>query len=380
MGVYTRPDSKYFWMAIEQPDGTLADRQSTKIPCKGLTPDQYKTNRTLANQLYLKRATTISAEGHGLMPKARARITFAAYADWYETNVIGDDERELDILQHLRRGFHAAHVDEIDRPATTEYMTRRRTAGASANTVNREVDLLKAMIRDAAPKYIAASPLVGMKRLKVIPPRRHYMTEAEEDQIVRVLEAERDDVGLALLYLGVDSLIRLGDLLDFQRADDRKRSGWIQAPKDPRQPEPYTFPISRRARRALDRIPDDGPYYFARFRVAKKERDWRGAVRQWLERVCVTAGVRYGRRTGGVTWHWATRRTGASRMIRRKVDLGTVQDVGHWKDPEVVLEIYRESFSEEAARAVEVPGRRARRFTSRSRRQKTRGNIKESAS
>lgn len=379
MGVYTRPDSPFFWMAIEQPDGRRPIRESTGLLARGLTPDQRKINQALANALYAKRATTNTATEVGLVEKTKPRIRFNAYADWYDKHAIKGDERESDILVILRRHLGPMWLHEIDKERTTEYMTARTDADVMPRTVNREVDLLKSMLRDACPKYLDASPIAGMKRLKVVAPRRHYTTEKEEDRIVRVLESEKDYVGLALYYLGTDSLVRLGDLLDFQRQDDRRRSGWIQDPKDPRQSEPYTFPISRRARKALDKIPDDGPYYFARFRVAKNPRDWRGSVRQWLERVCELANVKYGRDAGGVTWHWGTRRTGASRMIRRKTDLRTVQDVGNWKDPEVVLSIYSEGFSEEAARAVEIPSRRPRRFTSRSREKKTRKNIPKEA-
>jgi hypothetical protein len=42
-------------------------------------------------------------------------------------------------------------------------MSSRRTV--SARTVTREVDLLKVMLRDAAPRYLTASPIVGLKRL-----------------------------------------------------------------------------------------------------------------------------------------------------------------------------------------------------------------------
>ncbi len=362
MGVYTRPDSPYFWMAIERKDAEPL-RRSTHIPCKGLTPQAFAENKKLAQQVYLKKVTTKAAAAHGLVDD-RERIEFSEYADWYETHVVSKNhggDREKDILKHLRRELGNKWLDEIDRACTKEYMTARTKQRTSARTVNREVDLLKSMLRDACPRYLEVSPLVGMRRLKVTPPRRHYMTEDEEDRIIRVLKD--DPVGRALLHLGTDSLVRLGDLLDFRREDDRGRFGWAMEPKDPRQPQPYTFPISKRARRALDQIPNDGPHYFARFRVAKKRRDWNSSVRQWLEKVCNRANVKYGRKQGGIVFHWATRRTGASRMLRDAVDLKSVQRVGNWKSPEIVLDIYSETFDENASKAVEVPGRRRRRRT-----------------
>jgi hypothetical protein len=69
---------------------------------------------------------------------------------------------------------------------------------------------------------------------------------------------------------------------------------------------------------------------------------------------CKKAKLRYGRRIGGITFHWATRRTGAIRMIQRGVDLKTVQTIGHWKNPEVMLGIWAESHSRAALAAVEL--------------------------
>jgi hypothetical protein len=68
---------------------------------------------------------------------------------------------------------------------------------------------------------------------------------------------------------------------------------------------------------------------------------------------CFKAGVPYGRAAGGLTFHWATRRTGATRMLTRRIDPGTVQKVGRWKTAAVVLRIYHELLDDQAQRAVE---------------------------
>jgi integrase len=371
MGVYTRPDSPYFWMRVEQPHAVFT-RECTHIPARGLTPELRAENKRKAQQVYLTALTQAGSRAQGLEPdEARPPIRVRAYADWYETHVTATNrgaERELDILKIVRADLGALWLHDLDRARVQEWMTKRVAQDMlSPRSVNREVDLLKSMLRDACPKYLEASPIAGMRRLKVIPPRRHYMTEDEEDRIVRALK--HDAVGRALLFLGIDSLCRLGDLLDLRREDDHGRYAWIQDPKDPGQAEPYTIPISTRARRALDAIPGKDAYYFARFRVAEKPRDWRGSVRQWLEKTCAAATppVVYGRKQGGVVFHWATRRTGASRMLRHGVDLKSVQRVGNWKSADLVLGIYSETFDVEVAKAVEVPGRRRKKRKSRER-------------
>jgi hypothetical protein len=42
------------------------------------------------------------------------------------------------------------------------------------------------MLRDAAPKYLTASPLVGMKRLRIVQPKRRLMTPTEERKLLAV--------------------------------------------------------------------------------------------------------------------------------------------------------------------------------------------------
>jgi integrase len=210
-------------------------------------------------------------------------------------------------------------------------------------------------MRDAVPKYLAESPIAGMKRLKVVKPKRRLMTPAEERRLLPHLRP--DDT--AIVLIGLDALCRLGDILDLKREDDDGTHLYISDPKDPNQSEPYRVPISTRLRKALDAVPERGPFYFPRRRIAMTERDRRNTIRQMLESACAKAGVPYGRAHGGITFHWATRRTGATRMIQANVDLKTVQAIGHWKTADVMLDIYAEADPKAARAAVELVGQPA---------------------
>lgn len=165
----------------------------------------------------------------------------------------------------------------------------------------------------------------------------------------------------AIYLLGVDSLLRLGDILDLRKADRRGAAMYIADPKDPTQSEPFEVPLSKRTRAALGALPKtDSEYLFPRRRRAKTERDRRNTIRQVFELACKRARVPFGRAAGGFTFHWGTRRTGATRMIRAGVDVKTVQEVGHWQTADVVLGIYAEGSTRAARRAVEVPGQSRR--------------------
>jgi integrase len=336
-------------------------RRSTGVLIDAPTPDQRKDQRQLADQIYHSAMTDL-ARGRAGFVQPSAGPKFADCADWYAKHVIPQHrgaERERELLATLRAGFGPRHLLEITGQVVDEWATTR-SAKASYRTINREIDLLKAMLRKAVENgEITASPIAGRRRYRVLKPRRRLMTAREEMKLLAKLAP--DDTAIFLLAL--DSLIRFGDILDLQWADWQGSSVYIRDPKDPVQGEPYEVPISKRGQAALEVLPVNGPYLFPRRRKNRTEHDRRKAYRQRLARACKQAGIPYGRTAGGLTFHWATRRTGATRMIQAGIDPATVQAVGHWQSPAVVLGIYAEGNRRTARRAVEIPGGQSRRRT-----------------
>lgn len=358
MSVYIRPDSKYYWMTLER-RGVRPIQKSTRVPHEAPTPAQRKTNRILAEEIYHSAMGDLAREQFHL-PTHQPTKPFTDWVDWYTLNVTATHrgaEREREILGVLRKAFEALPLGDVDRTAVTEWMTAR-AAKVSARTVNREIDVLKSILRAAAEhREIEASPIAGMRRLQVRRPQRRLLKPAEEDRLLKLLAPDIRTI----VIMGLDTLCRLGDILDLRRDQDHGRELWIGDPKDPRQAEPYTVPVSKRLRVALDGLPRERGqvYYFPARRLAKTERDRRNAIAHAIRRACKRARpkIPYGRNAGGITFHWATRRTGATRMIQGGIDPATVQRIGHWRRADVVLEIYGEGSTAAARRAVEIPGR-----------------------
>jgi integrase len=347
MGIFTRPDSPVWWLWLESaPKGQ--QKQRTEILVAG-TREQRAAQKASALEAYHTRMLALGRTTQGLAPDKPA-IRFRDYAATYARDVISHHKgatRERELLRVLRAAFDPQLLLAITRDAVRAWMTTRREAGVSAATINRETDLLKAMLRDAVPTYLDASPLIGMKRLKTITPRRRVLSVEEEQ---RLLAACKDPQDTALLVLGIDTLARLGDLLDLQRTD--RRGSWM-AIRDSKNSEAFEVPLSPRASAALDAIPGDAPYYFAKFRVAKNPDNWKGSVRYRLETLCAQAHVPFGRKAGGITFHWATRRTGTTRLlVDRQVPIAVVQRLGNWRRPDVPLTIYTETNRADLAAAV----------------------------
>ena len=332
MGIYRRPgESKYWWLYLE----TSRRKERTDILI-GETAAQKKDARRLAEETYQRRMLELAEQK--IRPIAAASIRFTAYADTYARDVIAlrrGAHREREMLKPLRAFFGGDLLAKIDADRVRTYMAARKV---SPRTVNREVDLLKGMLRDAVPKYLPVSPIVGLKRIKPPPVKRRLLLPAEEK---RLLEACEDAQDKALIVLGIDTMIRLGDLLDLAKTD---RDGtWLYV-KHAKSGNAYEVALSPRCVAILDTIDaTDAPYYFQKFRGALKPQDWLGSVRQRFEFLCGKAKVKYGR-AHGLTFHWATRRTGASRyLLDQGAPISAVQKQGDWKHPEMLLRIYAEA-------------------------------------
>lgn len=319
MGVYRRPDSTFYWMRLE---GTNR-RVCTKIPVGG------KAQREAAEAVYRATMTALAKEDLGLPTgMSGGTLTLLEFSRWYETNILPKhrgQERELEILAILRSHLGALDLRDITRATVQEYQAVRLKAKKAPGTVNREVAVLKAIIREAVTAgHLAASPLAGMPMLRMV--RRDPRTLSAADE-VRLLEQLPHD--LRVLYIvAVDTLARLSNVLNLTREEDR---GTHLALVDSKT-GPYEVPLSSRARAALDSLPKTDAYYFPDRRKAKAERDRRMAIRSALRRACArcTPPIPFGRAAGGITFHGATRATGATRMLRAQVDPRTVQKIGNW--------------------------------------------------
>ena len=231
MGLFKRPESKFYWLYLE----TTRRREPTKI-LLGDTASQRKDNKALALEVYHERMRE-TARGVHRLPVERPAIRFTAYATTYATDVIAlrrGAQRELEMLQPLRLFFADRLLSLIDADLVRTYMAQRK---AQPRTVNREVDLLKGMLRDAVPKYLKVSPIVGLKRIKVSPLKRRLLAPAEEKRLLAVCEDPQDT---AILVLGIDTMMRLRrparPRADRPRRPLAVREGSEERPRLPRGP------------------------------------------------------------------------------------------------------------------------------------------------
>lgn len=341
MSIFTRPDSPWYYLWLE----TTQQKERTEIRV-GTTTAQRQDSRKLATELYHRRMNELAISHHGL-PRPKPAITFTAFADWYDQHIVAHRrgaEREREILKTLRAAFGPQGLQAIDRAAVIEWRSMRALA-TSPSTSNRELDVLKHLFTSAVPKFLEASPIKGLKRLRQTQAEQHVLTPAEEQRLLKTL----DPADQTLIICALDTLMRLSDVVNLRREHDRGTYLIVEDPKI----RPYRVPISSRLRAALDRLPKNGPYFFAHRRMASRSRDYKSSVKSMLIRACARAKVRYGRGRG-ITFH-ALRHTGATRMVDAGVSIRVIQELGGWQSLRQ-LERYTHPSDATKRAAVEVIG------------------------
>jgi integrase len=353
VGVYRRADSPYWWMHLEHAPSRR--RRATDI-LVGVTAESRKSSRADALKVYHAEMAKLGLQKHGLEDEEKPASTFRAFAAWYDAQVIVHKRgkvREREILATLNTTFGDQQLTAITLASVLEWRTLR-AAATSASTANRETAVLKHILKTAVPTYLPASPIAGLKPLRPVRRETHVLTFDEERKLLKVLTP----VDRAIVVCALDTLMRLSDVVNLRRDQDRGSYIVVEDPKV----QPYRVPVSSRLRKLLDGLKvSKGAYYFPS-RRNKDEIIQRSVIKNMLTRACAKAGIDYGRAAGGITFH-GLRHTGTTRMVDAGVPLRIVQELGGWKS---MRQLERYAHPTEAAKvaAVETIGRRSRRVHS----------------
>lgn len=338
MSLFRRPDSDFWYVWLE---GAPRPRVATKIPI-GETAEQKRKNRALAEEVYHQLMADRARHRFGLARDLPAR-TFAEQRAWYAEHISAKkrgEYRELSMLKQLGVHLDALQLKDLTATKVREWRTTR-LKDVSAATVMREEEVLKHLLRTAIPDYLEASPIVGLKRLRIAETDTRVLSVAEESRLMAALERPEDK---ALILLALDTLLRLSNARMFTRGQDHGTYLFSDT-----KVGAVKIPISTRLRKALDALPMRGAAYFPDFNGATNN-----PAAKMFRRACHVARIPIGRRDGGVSFH-CLRHTGATRMLAAGVDIKTVARIGGWKNI-VVLQRYLHPTDAHARAAVEAIG------------------------
>jgi integrase len=352
MSLYRRPDSRDWWMAIER-HGQKPLRRSTGIAVDGGSPSGDQAQKQTAQRVY-----TIEQAKHvlGQVSPTKPIISFREFADWYLQHVVAHQRgaiRDRSIVKQLMLSFSRFDsIADIDVHAVEEWKTARRKMKKAPATVNRELDVLKAMLHKAVPKYLDRSPLGDVRRFRVPEAEPRTLTTEEEDRLLAV----SNDEERAWLTLAIDTLLRLSNVVHLQ---------WAQVKMGPRVIIPLNakfshdaVPITPRLKLALDALDHDGPHVFASYHDGKGPTAAKNELIRAFDDLCQKAHIAHGRKANGMTFH-CLRHTGATRALQKGASIRTVMKLGGWKDERSVIR-YTHASDQDVRTAAESIGARPR--------------------
>lgn len=355
MGVYHRTDSPFLWMAIER-GGQRPLRCSTGIPKDGGSPAGNTAQWAKAERIYdLEKSRHVL----GQVSPTKPVISFRAFAEWYLAHVVAHQRgaiRDRSIVKQLMLTFgHYDSIADIDAHAVEEWKTARRRQKKAPATVNRELDVLKAMLNKAVPKYLDRSPLGSVRRFRVPETEPRVLTVAEEDRMIAVATDEE----CAWLTLAIDTLLRLSNVVHLKWAQVKAAQNVI-VPLNAKISHDGV-PITARLRLALKELDRDGVYVFQSYHDGKGPTAAKNEMIRGFDALCQKAGIPHGRGNGGVTFH-CLRHTGATRALQKGASIRTVMKLGGWKDERSVIR-YTHATDADVRTAAESIGARPRLFT-----------------
>ena len=322
---------------------TAADRRAAK-------------KRAEATALQL-RAAFAQDKHAGFIPAAPDMPTLAAFlprweAEWGRLQR-GYDGRINYRLQALEKVFGHLPLSSITPDVVHTWRVGRLASGTAPRTVNRDVDLLKSVLAKGVPVYYPESPIRLMPRLKAAPAVIPTLTRDDEEKLLAEMDAEDK----AIFLVALDALVRLGDVLALRWADVNVDDRTVRV-NESKTGRTYHVPLSERACAAVSELYSEQEAWkdLVFPNAGGDTKQATNSYTQRLKRVCAKAGIRYGRKQGGITFHAATRHTGATRMAAAGVDLRTIQEVGGWANINM-LQKYVHPASQALRDAVEKVGK-----------------------
>ena len=295
---------------------------------------------------------------HGLTaPPSEDAPTFRVFADEWERQwgavQRGYEGRVSYRVKALIAQFGDYRITDITPDVVVKWRTTRLKAGVAPRTINRDVDELKAILAKGVPRYYVESPLRLMPRLKAAPPTTKTLSPDHEKTLLDALDPEDK----AIFLVALDSLVRLGDVLALRWEDVQDGLARVRYSKTGRA---YAVPLSQRAQTAIaalkpEKADPQGWVFRMACETSASEKQRSDSFIARLRRLCKKLHVPYGRKNGGVTFHGATRHTGATRLVAAGVDLRTVQEIGGWTTM-AMLSRYVHPGQEQMRAAVEKIG------------------------
>jgi integrase len=328
------------YRGISRRTGKLCPALYVKYSVRG-TPvfESAKTRDIKKARLYRTSKLLGAARGE---PLGASRLTvgdlLTALAVEYEANdkLTPTKRAHLALFWAAFGKVHPADLVTVQRDLIVELRSTWKRAGVTNATINRRFNVLRRALRLAQQKgKIAVAPLIG-RLTESHSLRGRYLPPEVADRI----EAELPGWVAGPFRTAYSLGIRKGQLVRTRRDDvdlTRDRECIVWQPAETKNDDPHAVPLRGRAleivRAALAVVPLGCPYVFhgPRCQPGRVTKANLGCVGDWktaMANACRRAGVVYGRKQGGYTFH--STRHAATTNLHATMDEGDVMRItGH---------------------------------------------------
>jgi integrase len=306
----------------------------------------HTTNKGIAKKLLARWETEIF-EGRFQLIKTKAP-SFSEWVDQYLPTVpnLKTRSRYSSSVNNLKASFAKLRLSQVTPDLIEDFKDHRLAQGAGPATVNRDLAVLRRMLKLAQRKrFIARTPFVEVELLeeRTVRRRPHIVTFDEEERILAVAEPHIHAITIIQLETGMrpnrETLMLKWDDIDLVNDVIRVRESKTQAGI-------RNVPISGRCKAELlawrNRLgPEFSPYVFPSMR--NPVRPMKDIRRGWA-RTLKAAKIDY-------FWVYNLRHTFASRLSAAGIsDLFVAQMIGH-SSPSIV-QTYAKAIDEHRREAI----------------------------
>jgi integrase len=219
-------------------------------------------------------------------------------------------------LKHLSEHFGAITLDQIGSAELSSFEGKRRSTGVTASTIRRDLACLSSLLTSCIDwEWLENNPVPAYLRrrakrgLKEGPPRTSYLTEQEEEVLLKVATPDSRDA----IILAIDTGLRRDELFSLKWWQIDFERGLITTTTNTKSGRQRKVPLPERSRRVVDAIRhrhrngcDDSAYVLVNpatgTRYDRMNKGLSGAVKR--------AGLSH------VQWH-DLRRTAGCRWLQR---------------------------------------------------------------
>jgi integrase len=323
------------WLWVHYPG---RDGKTEREPVTPRTTDVRKARRF--------RADRMAAIGRGEPGRAAERIKVGQLLDGYLTDAEVNHRRSLVTMRGhvkaLRPAFGHLRAVDCTTPRVQAVQKTWLDQGVTPATINRRTALLRrAFVLGQRGGLLHVVPYIP--RLKEQSPLGRYITTGDRDAIATALAAQHPDYARAFLFSYAYG-IRKGQVARTPRkAVDLERAVIAWAPEDPKNGEPHVLPLDPEGQAlVMDLLADPRSWCAYLFhgpdcapgRAPSKRYACLGDFKKAFRVACKRAGVLYGRKAAGITYH-CTRNTGATNLRAGGIDEADAMKVLGHKTPSI---------------------------------------------